>query len=82
MPVWQDRRAGPADLGSKLRFQWGGHGYAVLLQVLPLCYLSCTPRLKQERELALSQLSQGLATELTELVLTECVREACAGELR
>nr|XP_036879511.1 germinal-center associated nuclear protein isoform X2 [Manis javanica] len=39
-------------------------------------------RLKQERELALSQLSQGLATELTELVLTECVREACAGELR
>ncbi|KAK2501949.1 hypothetical protein MC885_014224 [Smutsia gigantea] len=39
-------------------------------------------RLKQERELLLNRLSQGLATELTELVVTECVREACAGELR
>ncbi|XP_026354607.1 germinal-center associated nuclear protein isoform X1 [Ursus arctos] len=39
-------------------------------------------RLKQERELALTQLSQGLATELTELVVTECVRETCSQELK
>ncbi|XP_064433735.1 germinal-center associated nuclear protein isoform X3 [Mirounga angustirostris] len=39
-------------------------------------------RLKQERELVLTQLSQGLATELTELVVTECVRETCSQELK
>ncbi|XP_055975521.1 germinal-center associated nuclear protein [Sorex fumeus] len=37
-------------------------------------------RMKQERELALMQLSQGLAAELMELVLRECVREACSQE--
>lgn len=41
-----------------------------------------TLRLKQERELVLTQLSQGLATELTELVVTECVRETCSQELK
>ncbi|XP_004697334.1 germinal-center associated nuclear protein [Echinops telfairi] len=39
-------------------------------------------RLRQERELLLSQLSQGLAVELTELVVTECVHETAAQELR
>ncbi|XP_072594589.1 germinal-center associated nuclear protein [Vulpes vulpes] len=39
-------------------------------------------RLKQERELVLSELSQGLAAELTELVVTECVRETCSQELK
>ncbi|XP_027950549.1 germinal-center associated nuclear protein isoform X1 [Eumetopias jubatus] len=39
-------------------------------------------RLKQERELVLTQLSQGLATELTELVVTECVRKTCSQELK
>ncbi|XP_075398295.1 germinal-center associated nuclear protein isoform X2 [Tenrec ecaudatus] len=39
-------------------------------------------RLKQERELLLSQLSQGLAVELMEAVVTECVRETAAQELR
>ncbi|XP_039078077.1 germinal-center associated nuclear protein [Hyaena hyaena] len=39
-------------------------------------------RLKQERELVLTQLSQGLATELTELVVTECVKETCSQELK
>ncbi|KAM9694818.1 germinal-center associated nuclear protein isoform 1-T4 [Trichechus inunguis] len=39
-------------------------------------------RLKQERELILTQLSQGLAAELTELVVTECVRETAAQELK
>nr|XP_058152360.1 germinal-center associated nuclear protein isoform X1 [Dasypus novemcinctus] len=39
-------------------------------------------RLKQERELVLTQLSQGLAAELTELVVAECVREAAFQELR
>uniref|UniRef100_A0A8D1CP38 Germinal-center associated nuclear protein n=1 Tax=Sus scrofa TaxID=9823 RepID=A0A8D1CP38_PIG len=38
-------------------------------------------RLKQERELVLTQLSQGLAAELTELVVTECVRDTCSREL-
>uniref|UniRef100_I3LCF4 Germinal-center associated nuclear protein n=1 Tax=Sus scrofa TaxID=9823 RepID=I3LCF4_PIG len=40
------------------------------------------PRLKQERELVLTQLSQGLAAELTELVVTECVRDTCSRELQ
>ncbi|XP_048202018.1 germinal-center associated nuclear protein [Perognathus longimembris pacificus] len=39
-------------------------------------------RLKQERELVLTQLSQGLAAELTELMVTECVWEICAEELK
>ncbi|KAM4887047.1 germinal-center associated nuclear protein [Thomomys bottae] len=39
-------------------------------------------RLKQERELVLTQLSQGLAAELTELMVTECVGEICAEELK
>ncbi|XP_007946869.1 germinal-center associated nuclear protein [Orycteropus afer afer] len=39
-------------------------------------------RLKQERELVLNQLSQGLAVELTELVVTECVSETVAQELK
>ncbi|KAG8516569.1 Germinal-center associated nuclear protein [Galemys pyrenaicus] len=39
-------------------------------------------RLEEERERTLAQLSQGLAAELTERVLTECVQEACAQELR
>uniref|UniRef100_A0A8C5NXG4 Germinal-center associated nuclear protein n=1 Tax=Jaculus jaculus TaxID=51337 RepID=A0A8C5NXG4_JACJA len=39
-------------------------------------------RLKQERELMLTQLSQGLATELTDLTVRECVWEACAQELK
>ncbi|XP_047654463.1 germinal-center associated nuclear protein isoform X3 [Phacochoerus africanus] len=39
-------------------------------------------RLKQERELVLTQLSQGLAAELTELVVTECVRDTCSRELQ
>lgn len=37
-------------------------------------------RLKQERELVLSQLSQGLAAELAELVVVEYVRETCSRE--
>ncbi|XP_060225310.1 germinal-center associated nuclear protein isoform X2 [Meriones unguiculatus] len=39
-------------------------------------------RLKQERELALTQLSEGLAAELTELMVTECVWETCTQELK
>ncbi|XP_004632031.1 germinal-center associated nuclear protein [Octodon degus] len=39
-------------------------------------------RLKQERELVLTQLSQGLAAELTELMVTECVWETCSQELK
>ncbi|XP_069850965.1 germinal-center associated nuclear protein-like isoform X1 [Dipodomys merriami] len=39
-------------------------------------------RLKQERELVLTQLSQGLAAELTELMVTEYVWEVCAEELK
>ncbi|KAK1344242.1 hypothetical protein QTO34_014807 [Cnephaeus nilssonii] len=39
-------------------------------------------RLKQERELVLTQMSQGLAAELTELVMMECVRETCSQELK
>ncbi|XP_037380740.1 germinal-center associated nuclear protein isoform X2 [Talpa occidentalis] len=39
-------------------------------------------RLEEEREQALTQLSQGLAAELTELVVAECVREACTWELQ
>ncbi|XP_068403342.1 germinal-center associated nuclear protein isoform X3 [Eschrichtius robustus] len=39
-------------------------------------------RLKQERELVLTQLSQDLAAELTELVVTERVRETCSQELK
>ncbi|XP_047573634.1 germinal-center associated nuclear protein isoform X3 [Lutra lutra] len=39
-------------------------------------------RLKRERELVLTRLSQGLATELMELVVTECVRETCSQELK
>ncbi|XP_012665735.1 germinal-center associated nuclear protein [Otolemur garnettii] len=39
-------------------------------------------RLKQERELVLAQLSQGLAAELVELTVTECVRDVCAQELK
>ncbi|KAH0518202.1 Germinal-center associated nuclear protein [Microtus ochrogaster] len=39
-------------------------------------------RLKQERELVLTQLSEGLAAELTELMVTECVRETCSQELK
>ncbi|KAF6120263.1 minichromosome maintenance complex component 3 associated protein [Phyllostomus discolor] len=39
-------------------------------------------RLKQERELLLTQMSQGLAAELTELVVTECVRDTCSQELK
>ncbi|XP_005375988.1 PREDICTED: germinal-center associated nuclear protein isoform X1 [Chinchilla lanigera] len=39
-------------------------------------------RLKQERELMLTQLSQGLAAELTELMVTECVWETCSQELK
>ncbi|XP_062932104.1 germinal-center associated nuclear protein isoform X2 [Cynocephalus volans] len=39
-------------------------------------------RLKQERELVLTQLSQGLAAELTELMVMECVRETCSQELK
>lgn len=30
----------------------------------------------------LTQLSQGLAAELTELVVTECVRDTCSRELQ
>uniref|UniRef100_A0AC11D7G7 Minichromosome maintenance complex component 3 associated protein n=1 Tax=Ovis aries TaxID=9940 RepID=A0AC11D7G7_SHEEP len=39
-------------------------------------------RLKQERESVLTQLSQDLAAELTEVVVTECVRETCSQELK
>uniref|UniRef100_A0A8C3WDS9 Germinal-center associated nuclear protein n=1 Tax=Catagonus wagneri TaxID=51154 RepID=A0A8C3WDS9_9CETA len=39
-------------------------------------------RLKQERELLLTRLSQGLAAELTDLVVAECVRDTCSRELR
>ena len=39
-------------------------------------------RLKQERELLLTQMSQGLAAELTELVVMECVRDTCSQELK
>nr|XP_014715316.2 germinal-center associated nuclear protein isoform X2 [Equus asinus] len=39
-------------------------------------------RLKQERELVLTQLSQGLATELMELVVMDCVRDTCSQELK
>ncbi|XP_064135664.1 germinal-center associated nuclear protein isoform X1 [Loxodonta africana] len=39
-------------------------------------------RLKQERELILTQLSQGLAAELTELVVTDCVSETATQELK
>ncbi|XP_003463200.1 germinal-center associated nuclear protein isoform X2 [Cavia porcellus] len=39
-------------------------------------------RLKQERDLVLTQLSQGLAEELTELMVTECVWETCSQELK
>ncbi|XP_004842601.1 germinal-center associated nuclear protein [Heterocephalus glaber] len=39
-------------------------------------------RLKQERELVLAQLSQGLAEELTELMVMECVWETCSQELK
>lgn len=39
-------------------------------------------RLKQERELVLTQLSEGLAAELTELMVTECVWETCSQELK
>uniref|UniRef100_A0A8C0W5R3 Germinal-center associated nuclear protein n=1 Tax=Castor canadensis TaxID=51338 RepID=A0A8C0W5R3_CASCN len=39
-------------------------------------------RLKQEKELVLTQLSQGLAAELTELMVTECVWETCSQELK
>ncbi|XP_045859466.1 germinal-center associated nuclear protein isoform X2 [Meles meles] len=39
-------------------------------------------RVKRERELALTRLSQGLAAELTELVVAECAREACCQALR
>ncbi|XP_006876177.1 PREDICTED: germinal-center associated nuclear protein [Chrysochloris asiatica] len=39
-------------------------------------------RLKQERELALTQLSQGLAAELTELAVAECINETAAQELK
>lgn len=41
-----------------------------------------TLRLKQERELVLTQLSQGLAIELTELVVAEGVRETCSQEFK
>lgn len=41
-----------------------------------------TFRLKQERELVLTQLSQGLAIELTELVVAEGVRETCSQEFK
>lgn len=37
-------------------------------------------RLRLEKELALTQLSQALVAELTELVLRECVRETCSQE--
>lgn len=48
------------------------------------CYFLCSfsLRLKQERELVLTQLSQDLAAELTELVVTERVRETCSQELK
>lgn len=39
-------------------------------------------RLKQERELLLTQMSQGLAAELTELVVMECVRDTCSQEFK
>ncbi|XP_047419837.1 germinal-center associated nuclear protein isoform X3 [Sciurus carolinensis] len=39
-------------------------------------------RLKQERELVLTHLSQSLAAELTELMVTECVWETCSQELK
>ncbi|XP_028629749.1 germinal-center associated nuclear protein [Grammomys surdaster] len=39
-------------------------------------------RLKQERELMLTQLSEGLAAELTELMVTECVWETCSQEFK
>lgn len=45
-----------------------------------MCFISCARRLKQERELVLSQLSQGLAAELAELVVVEYVRETCSRE--
>ena len=47
-----------------------------------LCSFSFSLRLKQERELVLTQLSQDLAAELTELVVTERVRETCSQELK
>lgn len=47
-----------------------------------LCSFSFSFRLKQERESALTQLSQDLAAELTEVVVTECVRETCSQELK
>ncbi|XP_027778032.2 germinal-center associated nuclear protein isoform X1 [Marmota flaviventris] len=39
-------------------------------------------RLQQERELVLTHLSQTLTAELTELMVTECVRETCSQELK
>lgn len=39
-------------------------------------------RLKRERELVLTHLSQSLAAELTELMVTECVWETCSQELK
>ncbi|XP_035138910.3 germinal-center associated nuclear protein isoform X2 [Callithrix jacchus] len=39
-------------------------------------------RLKRERELALTELSQGLAAELMEWVMMEFVRETCSQELK
>lgn len=53
-----------------------------VLNITLVPFFSFTLRLKRERELVLTQLSQGLATELTELVVTECVRETCSQELK
>lgn len=53
-----------------------------ILKHYSCAFFSFTLRLKQERELVLTQLSHGLATELTELVVTECVRETCSQELK
>lgn len=55
--------------------------FIILKHYLCAC-LPFTPRLKQERELMLTQLSEGLAAELTELTVTECVWETCSQELK
>ncbi|KAL4681717.1 hypothetical protein H8959_007194 [Pygathrix nigripes] len=45
-------------------------------------YAAAALGLKQERELVLSELSQGLAVELMEHVMMEFVRETCSQELK
>lgn len=73
-----EARGRAADSGCTARPQLQGHRGGDT----ELCALFLPPRLKQERELVLTQLSQGLAAELTELVVTECVRDTCSRELQ